>query len=200
MNLADSRMDCLRGCLATLSILVVRIALLEYSKIHEKAYKCIVCEFGGFQNVLRDACVAPSLHRESTDSLIVHMIFVLIHYDCILLTIAPPSITELMYDGFTCDVSLEVISLEISWTVSMIILFDLFLISSIILYSQSGSREEGVIYPDIINTSIQLRPVLNGLIIEQLCSDDSHTTCTVVITRDVYRLTVIRYWTDILSR
>ena len=57
MNLADSRMDCLRGCLATLSILVVRIALLEYSKIHEKAYKCIVCEFGGFQNVLRDACV-----------------------------------------------------------------------------------------------------------------------------------------------
>ena len=53
MNLADSRMDCLRGCLATLSV----ITLLEYSKIHEKAYKCIVCEFGGFQNVLRDACV-----------------------------------------------------------------------------------------------------------------------------------------------
>ena len=50
MNLADSRMDCLRGCLATLSI-------LGYSKIHEKAYKCIVYEFGGFQNVLRDACV-----------------------------------------------------------------------------------------------------------------------------------------------
>ena len=48
MNLADSRMDCLRGCLATLSVLVVRIALLEYSKIHEKAYKCIVCEFRGF--------------------------------------------------------------------------------------------------------------------------------------------------------
>ena len=57
MNLADSRMDCLRGCLATLSVLVVRISLLEYSKIHEKAYKCIVCEFGGFQNVLRGACV-----------------------------------------------------------------------------------------------------------------------------------------------
>ena len=60
MNLADScnnSMDCLRGCLATLSVLVVRIELLEYSMIHEKAYKCIVCEFGGFQNVLRDACV-----------------------------------------------------------------------------------------------------------------------------------------------
>ena len=55
VNLAESRMDCLRGCLATLSVLVVRIALLEYSKIHE--VKCIVCEFGGFQNVLRDACV-----------------------------------------------------------------------------------------------------------------------------------------------
>ena len=57
MNLADSRMDSLRWCLATLSVLIVRIALMEYSKIHEKAYKCIVCEFGGFQNVLRDACV-----------------------------------------------------------------------------------------------------------------------------------------------
>ena len=57
MILGDSCMDCLRRCLATLSILVVRIAPLEYSKIHEKAYKCIVCEFGGFQNVLRDACV-----------------------------------------------------------------------------------------------------------------------------------------------
>ena len=53
-------MDCLRGCLATLSVLVVIIALLEYSKIHEKAYKCIVCEFGGLQNVLRDAYGTPS--------------------------------------------------------------------------------------------------------------------------------------------
>ena len=51
MNLADSHMDYLRGCLATLSVLVVTIALLNYSKIHEKAYKFIVCEFGGFQNV-----------------------------------------------------------------------------------------------------------------------------------------------------
>ena len=41
--LADSRMDCLRGYLATLSVLIVRIALKEHSKIHEKAYKCIVC-------------------------------------------------------------------------------------------------------------------------------------------------------------
>ena len=57
MNLADSRMDCLQGYLATLSVLVVRISLLDHSKIHEKAYKCIVYEFGGFQNVLRDACV-----------------------------------------------------------------------------------------------------------------------------------------------
>ena len=58
MNLADSRIDCLR---ATLSVLVVRIALLEYSKIHEKAYKCIVCEFEGFQNVLHDVCVCAIL-------------------------------------------------------------------------------------------------------------------------------------------
>ena len=60
-----------------------------------------------------------------------------------------------------------------------------YLISDL-FYSQPGSREEGVIYPDIINTSIQLE---NGSTPEQLCS---HTTCTVDITRDVYRLTVIQ--------
>ena len=43
-------------------------------------------------------------------------------YKCdIICYLAPPSITELMYDGFTCDVSLEVFPLDISWTVSMII-------------------------------------------------------------------------------
>ena len=31
--------DCVLACLATLNVLVVRIALLEYSKIHEKVYK-----------------------------------------------------------------------------------------------------------------------------------------------------------------
>ena len=44
VNLADSRMDCFL-CLATLSVLVVRISLLEYSKIMKrlKVYssKCI---------------------------------------------------------------------------------------------------------------------------------------------------------------
>ena len=34
VNLADSHMDCLRG--GVFGYLVVRIALLEYSKIHEK--------------------------------------------------------------------------------------------------------------------------------------------------------------------
>ena len=34
--------------MATLSVLVVRIALLEYSKIHEKAYKFIVSELEAF--------------------------------------------------------------------------------------------------------------------------------------------------------
>ena len=36
VNLADSHMDCLRGCLATLSMLVVRIALLDYIKIMKR--------------------------------------------------------------------------------------------------------------------------------------------------------------------
>ena len=56
--------------LATLSVLVVRIVPLEYSNLHEKAYKCIVCEFGCFVhlNVLCDACIYPYI--ESTDFLI----------------------------------------------------------------------------------------------------------------------------------
>ena len=65
MILADSRMDCVWLLCAYYNIIVVRIAPLEYSKIHEKAYKCIVCEFGGFQNVLRDACVSLHVHRLS---------------------------------------------------------------------------------------------------------------------------------------
>ena len=71
MNLADSRMDYLR---ATLSILLVRIAPLEYSKIHEKAYKFIVCEFGGFQNVLRDACIRAI---PTSDIIIIYIIYIL---------------------------------------------------------------------------------------------------------------------------
>ena len=59
----------------------------------------------------------PSLYLLKVYS--IHNVMFL-YNDMTILTIAPPSITELMYDGFTCDVSLEVISLEISWTVSMI--------------------------------------------------------------------------------
>ena len=64
-------MDSLLGCLATLSILVVTIVLLEYSKVHEKAYKFIVCEFGGFKMYYAMRVSTPSLHRDSTDSLII---------------------------------------------------------------------------------------------------------------------------------
>ena len=71
MNLADLRMDCLQGCLSTLSVLLVRISLLEYSKIHEKPYKFIVCEFRGFKMYYVMRASAPSLLRESTDSLII---------------------------------------------------------------------------------------------------------------------------------
>ena len=51
-------MDCLQVCLATLSVLVVRIALLEYSKIHENAYKFKACEFGALMKCIT-RCVHP---------------------------------------------------------------------------------------------------------------------------------------------
>ena len=60
-----------------------------------------------------------------------------------LLTIGPPIITELMYDGFTCDVSLEVISLEISWTVSIILLYSVTIhVSLIVILISSCSCEK----------------------------------------------------------
>ena len=48
MNLADSYMGRIRECLATLSVLLARIVPLENGEVHERAYKFIVCEFGGF--------------------------------------------------------------------------------------------------------------------------------------------------------
>ena len=50
------------------SIPVVRISLLEYSKIHEKALKFESLEAFKMYYVMRAS--APSLHRESTDALI----------------------------------------------------------------------------------------------------------------------------------
>ena len=36
-------------------MLTVRVVVQEYSQLHKKAYNLVVCEFGGFENVLRDA-------------------------------------------------------------------------------------------------------------------------------------------------
>ena len=52
MSLGDSRIERVRD---RLNMLTVRVAVLEYRQQHKKAYNLIVCEFGGFENVLRDA-------------------------------------------------------------------------------------------------------------------------------------------------
>ena len=64
MNLADWPYGLFTGAY----IPVVRISLLEYSKIHEKALKLESLEAFKMYYVMRAS--APSLHRESTDSLI----------------------------------------------------------------------------------------------------------------------------------
>ena len=43
-----------RACTRPFDMLTVRVAVLEYSQLHKKAYNLVVCEFGGFENVLRD--------------------------------------------------------------------------------------------------------------------------------------------------
>ena len=50
-SLGDSRIERVRDLL---SMLTVRVAVQEYSQLHKKAYNLVVCEFGGFENVLRD--------------------------------------------------------------------------------------------------------------------------------------------------
>ena len=57
VSLDDSRIERVRNRLASLSRLTVRVVALEYSLLHKKPYNLVVCEFGGFENVLRDAGV-----------------------------------------------------------------------------------------------------------------------------------------------
>ena len=46
-------MECLRDRSAILNLLSVRVVALEYSQVHKKAKNFIVCEFEGFESVLR---------------------------------------------------------------------------------------------------------------------------------------------------
>ena len=54
VSLGDTRIECVRGRLAILSMLKVRVVNLEYNYLYKKPYSSLVCEFGGFENVLRD--------------------------------------------------------------------------------------------------------------------------------------------------
>ena len=51
-------------------MLTVRVVALEYSQLHKKPYNLMVCEFGGFENVLRDVGVHAT-NITSTNVLIV---------------------------------------------------------------------------------------------------------------------------------
>ena len=55
VSLGDSRIKRVRDRITILSVQTVRVVVLEYSQLHKKAYNFLVCEFGGFENVLRDA-------------------------------------------------------------------------------------------------------------------------------------------------
>ena len=58
VSLGDSRIKRVRDRWDLLNMLTVRVAVLEYSQLHEKAYNMVVCKFGGFENVLRDAGIS----------------------------------------------------------------------------------------------------------------------------------------------
>ena len=56
--------------MAILSVLVVRISLLEYSKIHENQVYSFFVSLEAFKMYYVMRASAPSLHRESTDYII----------------------------------------------------------------------------------------------------------------------------------
>ena len=56
----DSRIERVCNRLDLLNMLTVRVAVLEYSQLHKKAYNLVVYEFGGFC-VMRAS--APSLYN-----------------------------------------------------------------------------------------------------------------------------------------
>ena len=63
-----------------------------------------------------------------------------------------------------------------------------------LIHPQSGSREEGVVYPG----DVRLRVELESESISEDCSDVTHTSCTAVITRDEYTV-IINQTNDIGS-
>ena len=42
VRLDDSRIECVRDCLASLSLLTVRVVVLEYSQLHKKPYNFVI--------------------------------------------------------------------------------------------------------------------------------------------------------------
>ena len=67
VSLDDSRTERVRD---RLSLLTVRVVALEHSQLHKKPYNLVVCEFGGFENVLRVRAI-----RLYTDVMITHFIY-----------------------------------------------------------------------------------------------------------------------------
>ena len=55
VSLGNSCIERIRCRLTALSMLTVRVVVLEHSQLLKKVYNLIVCEFGGFNNALRDA-------------------------------------------------------------------------------------------------------------------------------------------------
>ena len=45
VSLDDSCVECVRDHLASLSLLTVRVVVLEYSQLHKKPYNLVVSEF-----------------------------------------------------------------------------------------------------------------------------------------------------------
>ena len=48
VSLGNSCIERIRCRLTALSMLTVRVEVLEHSQLHKKAYHLIFCEFGGF--------------------------------------------------------------------------------------------------------------------------------------------------------
>ena len=63
MSSDDSRIECVRNRLASLSLLTVRVVALEYSQLHKKPYNLVVCDFGGLKMYCVMRASAPTLQN-----------------------------------------------------------------------------------------------------------------------------------------
>ena len=133
---------------------------------------------------LREQSETATTGQNTVKLLVCELIMIYPHYDNLssVCNLAPPDITETSVE-FSCNASLAKFPVKISWIVSIWSSFTLIYI----LCPQPGARSKGVVYPGEVMVDVELHPLLDYDI---ACSIETDTSCTTIITREIYTVTV----------